>query len=147
MCKSELKTLETDYQNTKILETIENGEFTAPKYLHDILEKKIIEMATLCSPMYVDIQQEAFHSFAHDECPKLIEIGQQHKCQIDIQQNTKDYLCEIPKAAAKDHISDQLTASAITIHKDDLAEEKVTMKISIPTLSSFIYLCNLLRLI
>lgn len=121
----ELKALENDYQNTKILETLERGEFTAPSYLHDTLEQKIMAMVALCAPIHFQISDEAFCVIAHDECPNLIKIGREHKCQIEIQEETTDHIMEIPKATIQDHISNELTAAAIKICEDDLAEQKV----------------------
>ena len=84
-------------------------------------------LATLCTPIHLEIQEEAFRVIAHDECSNLIKIGHQYKCQIEIQENTKNHICEIPKATTQDHVSNKLTAAAIKIHKDDLAEQKVTI--------------------
>jgi hypothetical protein len=123
----ELKTLETNYCDTKIIETLKNGEFTAPSYLHDKIEQAIMVLATLCTPIHFEIQEEAFRVIAHDECPNLINIGRQYKCQVEIQEDTKYHICEIPKATAQDHVSNKLTATAIKIHKDDLAVQRVTI--------------------
>jgi len=123
----ELKALENDYQNTKILETLERGEFTAPSYLHDTLEQKIMAMTIICAPIHFQIEDEAFRVIAHDECPNLIKIGREHKCQIEIQEETKNHVIEIPKATTQDHVSNKLTAAAINIHQGDLAEQKVTI--------------------
>jgi diketogulonate reductase-like aldo/keto reductase len=84
-------------------------------------------LATLCTPIYFEIQEEAFCLIAHNECSKLINIGRQHKCQIEIEENITNHICKIPKATTQDHISNKLTAAAIKIHIDDLAEQKVTI--------------------
>jgi hypothetical protein len=125
ICGDELKALETNFQNVKIVESLKNGEFTAPSYLHDTIERKIMEMATLCTPIHFEIKDEAFRVIAQNECPNLIKIGHQCKCQIEIQENTENHICEIPKATTQDQISNKLTATAIKIHQDDLAEQKV----------------------
>jgi hypothetical protein len=123
--RDELKTLENNYQNTKILETLEKGEFTAPSYLHDIIEEKIMAMSILCAPIHFQISDEAFRVVGHNECPNLIKIGREHKCQIEIQEESTDHIMEIPKATIQDHISNELTAAAIDIREGDLAEQKV----------------------
>ena len=140
----ELKALETDYQNTKIFESLSNREFTAPSYLHDTLERKIMEMATLCPPVPFEVQEEAFQTIAHDKHSDLKQIGRQHKCQIKIQDDTKISSCEIPKATTQDHVSNKLTAAAITIHQDDLAEQKV-MKLRFERDSDYSSFINVFR--
>jgi len=126
ICNDELKALETTYRDTKIIETLKNGEFTAPSYLHDTIEQAIMPLATLCTPIHFEIQEEAFHVVAHDECPNLIKIGREYKCQIEVQEDTKNHICEIPKATTQDRVSNKLTAAVIKIHKDDLASQRVT---------------------
>jgi hypothetical protein len=126
ICNDELKTLETTYRDAKIIETLKNGEFTAPRYLHDTIEQAIMVFAILCTPIHFEIQEEAFRVIAHDECHNLINIGRQYKCQIEIQEDTKNHICEIPKAATQDRVSNKLTAAVIKIHKDDLALQRVT---------------------
>ena len=125
MYADELKALETSYQNTKIVDTLSYGEFTAPNYLHDTIEKRIMAMATPCTPIDFKIQDEVFGMIAHNECSHLIQIGRQNKCQIEIQEATINHISEIPKANTQDQVSNKLTAAAIEIHKDDLAEQKV----------------------
>jgi hypothetical protein len=123
----ELKALETNYIDAEIIENLKNGEFIAPSYLHNTIEKQIMVLATICTPIYFEIQEEAFCLIAHNECSNLINIGRQHKCQIEIQENIINHICKIPKATTQDHISNKLTAAAIKIHKDDLAEQQVTI--------------------
>jgi hypothetical protein len=85
-------------------------------------------LATLCAPIHFEIREDAFRAIAHNECSNLINIGRRYKCQIEIQKNTETLICEIPKATTQDHVSNQLTAAAIKIHKDDLAEQKVIIR-------------------
>ncbi len=112
---------------TKIIETLEDGEFTAPSYIHDSVKRHIMALATFCTPVYLEIREEAFRAIAHDECSNLINIGHKYKCHIEIQENIECTNCEIPQAATQDHVSNKLTAAAINIRKDDLAEQKVTI--------------------
>ena len=127
----ELKALENVYQNTTVFETLEKGEFAAPCYLHETIERQIMAMATLCAPLQFEISDEAFSIIAHDECPNLIKIGREHKCQIEIQEETTNHIMKVPKAMRTDHVSNELTAAAIKIHKGDLAEQKVTIPVLI----------------
>jgi hypothetical protein len=120
-----LKLLEAHYNETKIVDYLKNGEFTAPNYLHKKIEEEIMELATLCRPIDYVIQEEAFLTIAHDECHSLINIGRQYKCQLEIHQNTTKCFCPIPKATTQNHVSSKLTAAAIKIHRDDLAEQGV----------------------
>jgi diketogulonate reductase-like aldo/keto reductase len=121
----ELKALEANYNDAKIIENLKNGEFIAPSYLHNTIEQQIMVWATLCVPIHFEIQEEAFRPIAHSECSKLVKIGRQYKCQIEIQETVTNHICTISKAATQDHISNKLTAAAIKIHQDDLAEQKV----------------------
>ena len=75
--------------------------------------------------MDFEILEEYFGLIAHNECDNLKTIGRQYKCQIEIQSETKNKIYDIPKALVQDHISNKLTASAIEIHKNDLAEQEV----------------------
>ena len=128
ICHDDLKALETSYQDAKIIETLEKGEFSAPTYVHDSIEQAIMNLATLCTPIQFEIKEDAFRVIARNECLNLVNIGRQHKCQIEIQNSTENLTCEIPKAAKQDHISSKLTAAAIKIEKEDLADQKVSIK-------------------
>ncbi|CAF0757202.1 unnamed protein product [Rotaria sp. Silwood1] len=127
ICYDELKTLETNYNDTTIIETLTNGELTAPSYVHDRIESEIMALASLCTSIDYEIQEEAFGLKAHNECESLKNIGHQCKCQIEIEIETTNKICEIPKALTQDHMSNKLTAAAIEIHKNDLAEQKVDL--------------------
>ncbi|CAF1359679.1 unnamed protein product [Adineta steineri] len=123
----ELKALEANYKDTKIIEHLRNAKFLAPTYLQNTIEKQIINLATLCTPIDFEIQEESFRPIAQNECSNLINIGRQYKCHIEIQENVINYTCKILKAISQDHVSDALTAAAIKIHQDDLAEQKVDL--------------------
>lgn len=120
-----MKALETNFNDTKIIDILKNGEFTAPTHIHNTIEQEILTLATLCTPIDFIIQEEAFRVIAHNEYPNLINIGRRYKCQIEIQENIEQLIRVIPEAAAQDHVSNQLTAAAIKIHQDDLANQKV----------------------
>ncbi|CAF0990647.1 unnamed protein product [Rotaria sordida] len=136
---NELKALETNYNDTTIIENLKNGEFIASTYVHDRIESEIITLAALCTPIDFEIQEEAFGLIAHNECINLKNIGRQYKCQIDIQMKTTNKICEIPKALPQDHISNKLTAAAIKIYKNDLVKQKVDL---IVIYSTSMYLCD-----
>ncbi len=90
--EDELKALEISYQNTTIFETLEKGEFTAPSYLHETIAKQIMAISTLCPPIQLPISDEAFCVIAHNECPNIIKIGREYKCQIEIQEKSTDHI-------------------------------------------------------
>ncbi|CAF1430186.1 unnamed protein product, partial [Adineta steineri] len=94
----ELKALEINYKDTKIIEHLKNAKFLAPTYLQNTIEKQIINLATLCTPIHFEIQEESFRPIAQNECSNLINIG----------------------PISQDHVSSALTAAAIKIHQDDL---------------------------
>ncbi|CAF4464247.1 unnamed protein product [Rotaria socialis] len=123
----DLRALETNYNDTTIIKTLQKKKITAPNYAHDIIEKKIYVLASLCKPMDFEILEEDFGLIAHNECDNLKTIGRQYKCQIEIQSETKNKIYDIPTALVQDHISNKLTASAIEIHKNDLAEQEVDL--------------------
>ncbi|CAF3851388.1 unnamed protein product [Rotaria sordida] len=123
----ELKALQTNFNDATIIEPLKNGEFTAPSYVHDRIEKEIMALASLCTPINFEVQEEAFGLIAQNECTNLENIGRQNKCQIEIQKETTNKIYEIPKALTQDHLSNKLTAAAITIQKNDLAEQKVDL--------------------
>ncbi|CAF3244916.1 unnamed protein product [Rotaria socialis] len=123
----DLRALETNYNDTTIIKTLQEKKITAPNYAHDIIEKKIYVLASLCKPMDFEILEEDFGLIAHNECDNLKTIGRQYKCQIEIQSETKNKIYDIPTALVQDHISNKLTASAIEIHKNDLAEQEVDL--------------------
>ncbi|CAF3880404.1 unnamed protein product [Rotaria sp. Silwood1] len=123
----ELKLLEAHYDDTKILDNLKNGEFTAPSYSHEKIEQEIMTLATLCSPIDMKIEEQAFSTIAHDGCYNLINIARQHKCLIEIQESNTNYICKIPKASKHDHISNELSAAVIEIHQNDLADQRVDL--------------------
>ncbi|CAF2651673.1 unnamed protein product [Rotaria sp. Silwood2] len=135
----ELKALETNFQDAAIIEPLRNGEFTAPSYVHDRIEKEIMALTSLCMPINFEIQEEAFGVIAHNECTNLKNIGRQYKCQIEIEKKPTSKIYEIPKTLAQDHISNKLTAAAIRILKGDLAEQKVDLVV---VSSTSLYLCD-----
>lgn len=121
----ELKALEKNYPSTTILDSLQRGEFTAPSYLHDTIEKEIQVMAVLAPAMSFTVDHQAFSMAAHDQCSNLIKIGRQKKCQITIEEIVSDQIVPTPTATAQDHISNKLTAAAIEIRQGDLADQKV----------------------
>ncbi|CAF1684845.1 unnamed protein product [Rotaria sp. Silwood1] len=123
----ELKLLEAHCDDTKILDNLKNGEFTAPSYSHEKIEQEIMTLDTLCSPIDMKIEEQAFSTIAHDECYNIINIARQHKCLVEIQESNTNYICKIPKATKHDHISNELSAAVIEIHQNDLADQRVDL--------------------
>ncbi|CAF1357967.1 unnamed protein product [Rotaria magnacalcarata] len=122
----ELKVLETNFYGTNIIESLKKGELIAPSYLRDRIEEEIMSLSRLCTPINYEIQEEAFSLIAVSEYANLKNIARQYKSQIKIHGETTSNTYKIPKALAQD-VSNKLTAAAITIHKNDLAEAKVDL--------------------
>ncbi|CAF3595720.1 unnamed protein product [Rotaria sp. Silwood1] len=118
-----MKTLETNFNDTNIIEPLKKGEFIAPRYLHDRIEEEIILTAALCTPMSYEIQKEAFGLIALNECTNLKNIVRQYRSQIKIHEETTNKTYKIPNALTHD-VSNKLTAAAITVQKNDLVEDK-----------------------
>ena len=118
--------LEAQFADTKIVDRLKTGEFVAPVYLQDRLEQQIRTLATLCAPLAFEIHEDAFCLTADRKSDKLVDIGHQHKCHLEIQTSVANRICKIPKAATQDHVSSSLTATAIDIRLEDLSEQKVT---------------------
>ena len=127
----ELKNFENDFNDTTIIESLKYRKFTAPNYKRDSIQQKITTWASLCTPIEWETR-EIFGTMAYDERTKLIGIARQYKCQIEIEEKTTTRICDIPKAVRQDHISNKLTATAIEIRQDDLAEQEV-MKLRLHT--------------
>jgi hypothetical protein len=121
----ELELLQASFGEAKIIDCLMNGQFIAPKYVHNQIEQKLVALATLCDPISIDISDTAFSLIAKDQIEPLISVGFQHKCLIEIQVTQSEHDCEIPRALVKDHVSNALTASVIDVCQGDLAEQKV----------------------
>ncbi|CAF1094066.1 unnamed protein product [Rotaria sordida] len=123
---NEMKALETNFNDANIIEPLKKGEFTAPSYLHNRIEEEIMSLATLCTPINYEIQEEAFSLIALNEYTNLKNIAHQYRSQIEIHEETINKTYKIPKALTQD-VSNKLTAAAITVHKRNLVEEKVDL--------------------
>ena len=123
-----MQSLEAQFLDTKIVDSLRKGEFTAPEYLQDRLEQQIKKLATLCEPLTFEVQEDAFCITAHEQSAKLLNIARQHRCLLEMQTSVDRRICQIPKAADQGHISNSLTAAAIEIRQEDLSEQKVTLQ-------------------
>lgn len=95
--------------------------------MHSTIEQEIMKLAMLCTPIQYKIDHKPFRVIAQNERPNLIQIGRQHKCQIEIEENIENFIPTIPKATTQDHISNNLTATAIKIIQGDLATQNVIL--------------------
>ncbi|CAF3585069.1 unnamed protein product [Rotaria sp. Silwood1] len=98
----QMKTLETNFNDTNIIEPLKKGEFIAPRYFHDRIEEEIMLSAALCKPMSNEIQEEAFGLIALNECTNLKNIARQYRSQIEIHEETTNKTYKIPKALTQD---------------------------------------------
>ena len=122
-----LKSIESQFPDTKIIDRLSIGEVTVPKYLQDQLEQQIKALAILCEPLTFEIREDAFRVTAHlgGQSVKLVDIARQHECHLEIRKSLTHHICQIPKSAVQDHVSSVLTAAAIEIRLGDLREQKV----------------------
>ena len=122
-----LKALEAQFVGTEIVDGLKTGEFVAPVYLQDRLEQQIRTLATLCAPLAFEIEDGAYRLTTHEHPSKLVNIARQHQCYLEIQTRVESRICQIPKAATEDHVSNTLTAAAIDVRLEDLSEQKVRL--------------------
>ena len=124
----DLELLEAKVGESKIIESLRNGEFSAPFHFQNQILQQINQWATLVNPREYLIDDVRFQYQADEQHAELMKIALKNRCCLEINEITKSLEVQIPKAFVQDHISSNLTASAIQVIEGDLCDQQVRMK-------------------